>query len=184
MKYQIIYADPPWQFKDKSNPNNRGACHKYPVMSLDAICALPIEQLAADDCFLALWWVSAMPAEALAVVKAWGFEFKTMCGFTWHKLSKTGRVDHFGSGHYTRSNTENILFAVRGKPKRACASVRGIVTAPIGKHSAKPDIFRHALVQLLGDVPRVELCARVQSPGWDVWGNQVESSITMPAVTL
>lgn len=179
MKYNLIYADPPWEYRDKANAGKRGACHKYDVMTLDDIKALDVADIAADDCLLAMWWVSPQPAEALAVVEAWGFELKQMCGFTWHKLSKTGRCDHFGSGHYTRSNTENVLFAVRGKFRRASASVRGIVTSPIGDHSVKPEEVRKRLELLVGDVPRIELFARKPAAGWDVWGNEVESDLVI-----
>lgn len=115
-----------------------------------------------------------MPAEALQVVKAWGFTLKNMCGFTWHKQTKHGK-NHFGMGNWTRANVENVLIATRGKPKRSNAGVSQFVSAPVGAHSAKPDEVRQRLVRLCGDVPRVELFARVHSTGWDVWGNQVES---------
>src|SRR5690606_19236744 len=95
-----------------------------------------------------------------------------MKGFTWHKLTKHGK-DHIGLGHWTRANTEDCLFAVKGRPKRISASVRQFVEAPIGRHSEKPAIVRDRLVQLMGDVPRVELFARQHSDGWDVWGNEV-----------
>jgi N6-adenosine-specific RNA methylase IME4 len=175
--YNIIYADPAWQYRDKANAGKRGACHKYPVMTLEDIKRLDVLSLAADDCLLAMWWVPPMPNEALEVVKAWGFKPKTMQGFTWHKLSKTGAKDHFGMGNYTRANAECCLFAVRGKPKRICAAVRSLIVAPVGRHSAKPDEARQRLVQLMGDVSRVELFARTAAPGWDVWGNQVESTV-------
>lgn len=176
MRYTIIYADPPWQYRDKATAGQRGAYYKYQVMTLADIRALPVAQLAADDCLLAMWWVPPQPAEALAVVEAWGFTLKTMQGFTWHKTTKHGK-DHFGMGNWTRANAECCLFAVRGKPKRVCASVRSLIVAPVGRHSAKPDDARQRLVQLMGDVPRVELFARNQAPGWDVWGNEVESSV-------
>lgn len=174
MKYQIIYADPPWQYRDKCNAGERGACHKYDVMDLSAIKALPVADLAADDCLLAMWWVPPMPHEALQVVEAWGFKLKTMKGFTWHKQTKNGK-SHFGMGHWTRANTEDCLFAVRGKPKRVCAGVRQFIDAPIGRHSEKPEEARTRLVQLIGDIPRIELFARAKPEGWDVWGNEVES---------
>ena len=117
-----------------------------------------------------------MPEEALEVVKAWGFTLKTMKGFTWHKTTKHGK-SHFGMGHWTRANTEDCLFAVRGKPKRANADVRQFIEAPRGRHSAKPDEVRERLVRLMGDVPRLEMFAREAIPGWDVWGNEVESTI-------
>lgn len=174
MKYQLIYADPPWSYRDKCHSGQRGAGYKYQVMDLEAIKALPVASIAANDCLLAMWWVPPMPCEALAVVEAWGFTLKTMCGFTWHKTTKHGK-DHFGMGNWTRANAENCLFAVKGKPKRANAGVRQIVTAQVGRHSEKPASVRVRLERLMGDVPRVELFARAQSPGWDVWGNQVES---------
>jgi N6-adenosine-specific RNA methylase IME4 len=177
MKYNIIYCDPPWQYRDKANAGKRGACHKYDVMTLEDIKRLDVPSLAADDCLLAMWWVPPMPNEALEVVKAWGFKPKTMQGFTWHKLSKTGAKDHFGMGNYTRANAECCLFAVRGKPRRVCAAVRSLIVAPVGKHSAKPPEARQRLVQLMGDVSRVELFARAATPGWDVWGNEVESTV-------
>lgn len=171
-KYSIIYADPAWQYNDKANAGNRGACHKYDVMNYEDICALPVADIAADDCLLAMWWVGPQPAEALAVVDAWGFTLKNMTGFTWHKTTKTGK-SHFGMGHLTRGNAENCLFAVRGKPKRVNAGVRQFIEAQHRGHSRKPDEARDRLVQLMGDVPRVELFARQQYPGWDSWGNEI-----------
>jgi N6-adenosine-specific RNA methylase IME4 len=175
-RYGLIYADPPWQYRDKCHAGKRGACYKYPVMDLNDIMALPVGELAADDCLLAMWWVPPMPAEALAVVEAWGFELKTMKGFTWHKLTKHGK-SHFGMGNWTRANTEDCLFAVRGRPKRKSASVRQFVEAPLREHSRKPDEVRDGLVELMGNVRRIELFAREKAPGWDVWGNEVESDV-------
>lgn len=172
-KYSLIYADPPWMYRDKCHSGQRGAGYKYPCMGLQEICALPVSSIAADDCLLAMWWVPPMPVEALQVVAAWGFTVKTMCGFTWHKLTKNGST-HFGMGNWTRANAENVLFAVRGKPKRVDAGVSMMVTSRVGMHSAKPGEIRDRLVRLMGDVPRVELFARSVTPGWDVWGNQVE----------
>ncbi|MEM9008193.1 MAG: MT-A70 family methyltransferase [Cyanobacteria bacterium P01_F01_bin.86] len=173
MKYELIYADPAWQYRDKASAGKRGACHKYPVMSVDDICRLPVKNIADNDCLLAMWWVGPQPMEALRVVEAWGFTLKNMTGFTWHKLTKTGK-SHFGMGHWTRGNCENVLFAVRGKPKRINAGVRQFVEAQHRGHSTKPDEVRDRLVQLVGDVPRIELFAREKTPGWDVWGNEVE----------
>ena len=176
-KYQLIYADPPWQYKDQAKAGHRGACHKYEVMDLEAIKQLPIKQLADPmGCLLAMWHVPPMPQEALEVVVAWGFQLKTFKGFTWHKLTKHGK-SHFGMGNWTRANTEDCLFATIGKPTRVNASVRQFIQAPIGQHSEKPNEVREKLVQLLGDVPRIELFARQAFPGWDVWGNEVNSTI-------
>ena len=178
MKYNLIYADPPWQYNDKANAGKRGACHKYQVMTLEDIKRLDVASMAAPDCLLALWWVPPMPQEALDLVRAWGFTLKTMQGFTWHKTTKHGK-DHFGMGNWTRANAECCLFAVRGRPRRVCAGVRSLIVAPIGRHSEKPVEARDRLVTLLGDVPRVELFARTTAPGWAVWGNEVESTIDL-----
>lgn len=172
MGFNLIYADPPWQYRDKANAGQRGACHKYAVMNLEAIKALPVARIAADDCLLAMWWVPPMPLDALAVVEAWGFTLKTMCGFTWHKLTKNGH-NHFGMGNWTRANAENCLFAVRGRPRRVSASVSQMITVPVGRHSEKPAEARSRLVQLMGDVPRIELFARCVAPGWQAWGLEV-----------
>jgi N6-adenosine-specific RNA methylase IME4 len=180
-QYNLIYCDPAWQYKDQCHSGQRGAGYKYTLMELDAIKNLPVASIAAPDCLLALWWVPPMPLEALAVVEAWGFTLKTMCGFTWHKTTKNGH-NHFGMGNWTRANAENCLFAVRGKPKRANAGVSQIITAPVGRHSEKPAEARLRLERLMGDVPRIELFARTAAPGWDVWGNEIESTIDFGAI--
>lgn len=176
--FSIIYADPPWTYRDKASAGKRGASHKYSCMTVSELCALPVSGLAAKDCLLAMWWVPVMPEEALRVVRAWGFELKTMKGFTWHKTTKGG-LSHFGMGNWTRANTEDCLFAVRGKPKRVCAGVRQFLQAQRREHSRKPDEARDSLVRLMGDVPRLELFARQATPGWSVWGNEVESDVVM-----
>lgn len=176
--FNLIYADPPWTYRDTCDSGQRGACHKYPVMTLGDICALNVQAIAAPDCLLALWWVAPMPAEALQVVAEWGFTLRTFKGFTWHKRTRNG-CSHFGMGNWTRANTEDCLFATRGKIRRANASVRQFIDAPLGMHSEKPAEARDRLVQLMGDLPRIELFARTKTPGWSVWGNDLESDITL-----
>lgn len=180
MKYQLIYADPPWTYRDKANAGKRGACHKYATMTEDELRDMGhrVLAVAADDCLLAMWWVAPMPVEAISLVLSWGFMLKTMKGFTWHKLTVNGK-SHFGMGNWTRANAEDCLFAVRGKPRRRSASVRQFIAAPVREHSRKPDEARHRLVELMGDVPRLELFARQATPGWDVWGNEVAGSIEL-----
>lgn len=179
-KYNLIYADPAWTYRDKANDGERGAAHKYDVMTLQDICRLPVWDLAADSCLLAMWWVPTQPMEALKVVEAWGFRFMTMKGFTWHKTNKHKGNSAIGMGHMTRANSEDCLFAVKGKlPDRMDASICQHITSPRMEHSAKPPIIRDRLVQLLGDVPRIELFSRDNIDGWDNWGNQCESSIDL-----
>ncbi len=150
-------------------------------MNVLDICRLPVWELAAEDCLLAMWWVPTQPVEALKVMEAWGFRLMTMKGFTWHKTNKHKGNSAIGMGHMTRANSEDCLFAVRGKlPARMDASICQHVTAPRLENSRKPDVIREKLVQLLGDVPRIELFARQSSHGFDVWGNQCSS----PAVEL
>lgn len=181
-KYEIIYADPPWTYRDTANAGKRGAAHKYPTLTLPELKALPVRDLAAENCLLAMWWVPPQPREALELVDAWGFRLVNMKGFTWHKTTKNG-LSHFGMGHWTRANTEDVLLAVRGRPKRAQANVRQFVDAPAGRHSEKPAEVRLRLEQLMGDVPRIELFAREVPAGWDVWGNEVESPVVLTPAT-
>jgi len=131
-----------------------------------------IDSIAGKNCFLAMLWVPPMPEEALKVMSAWGFSLKNMKGFTWHKLTRHGK-DHFGMGNWTRANSEDCLFATRGHPKRISASVRQLIIAAVGEHSRKPDAARDRLVQLLGDVPRIEFFSRQRVDGWDSWGDQL-----------
>lgn len=186
MKYNLIYADPPWMYRDKCKSGNRGAEFKYPVMKVEDICRLPVWEIASEEsCLLAMWWVPTMPSEALEVVKAWGFRLMTMKGFTWHKTNKNKGNSAIGMGHMTRANSEDCLFAVKGRlPKRINASICQHVTAPRTTHSEKPHIIRDNLVSLLGDVPKIELFSRENIQGWDAWGNECINSIEMKSATI
>lgn len=181
-KYSLIYADPPWAYRDKCGSGKRGAGFKYPTMSVQDICRLPVWELAAEQCLLAMWWVPTQPLEALKVVDAWGFRLFSMKGLTWHKTClRQPEKSAMGMGNLTRANSEDCLFAVRGSlPARQNASIIQHFSAPRQEHSRKPDCAREMLVKLLGDVPRIELFARQSSHGFDVWGNQCEA----PAVVL
>ena len=116
--------------------------------------------------------------EAFKVIKAWGFRYKTVA-FVWIKQNKSGKGYFFGLGYWTRSNAEICLLAVRGKPKRISKKVFQLIVSPLQEHSKKPEEARKRIVELMGDLPRIELFARRQSVGWDVWGNEVESSLDM-----
>jgi len=179
-KYHIIYADPPWSFNNKRTGGSlkSGALAHYDVMTISDMCNLPIEQITNDNCMLFMWWVASQPVEALQLVDAWGFTLKTMTGFNWVKKTKHGKP-FFGMGFYTRQGSENCLIAVKGKSIVASHSVRAVTSFVAGRHSEKPQIFRDKIVELCGDLPRVELFARSASDGWDVWGNEVESNIDL-----
>ena len=114
--------------------------------------------------------------ECFEVIKAWGFEYKTVA-FTWVKRNKKAPSWFWGMGRWTRANAELCLLATRGKPKRISAAVSSIIDTPIEGHSKKPDIVRDRIIQLVGDLPRLELFARQKTEGWDVWGNEVKNNL-------
>lgn len=176
MKYNIIYADPPWKYNDNGCG---GAAEKhYSCMSLEDIKNLPIDSIAADDCVLFIWATYPLMQEALDVIKSWGFQYKTLA-FNWIKLSTTGNKLSFGLGRFTRGNSEPLLLATRGKISAVCHNINEVVMSPNIKHSKKPDKIRDLIVKLMGDLPRVELFARNKTKGWDCWGNEIESDIEL-----
>lgn len=182
-RYSVILADPPWSYKDKKP---RGGAEKhYRTMTVKDVMTFGVEgrtvhELAEKDAVLFLWATWPLLPDALEVISAWGFKFKTN-GFVWVKTTKSGS-DAFGLGRHTRGNTEPCLLATRGRGlERINASVRQVVLTeepelvcePRGRHSAKPPIVRDRIVQLYGDVPRIELFARERCPGWDCHGDQL-----------
>ena len=178
-KYGIIYADPPWQYKVYSKKGaGRSAESHYPTMSIEDIRALPVSELADRDCALFLWITFPMLLDALSVIKAWGFTYKTVT-FAWVKQNKKTNTLFWGMGYWTRANVELCILATKGRPRRKSAGVHQVVLAPVEEHSKKPDIVRDKIVTLMGDLPRIELFARQTPPGWDVWGNEVDSDITL-----
>jgi len=142
------------------------------------ICALPVKDIAADNSILFLWATFPKIPDALEVIKAWGFQYKTV-GFVWVKQNKKALSLFWGMGMWTRSNAEMCLIAVRGKPQRIDCGVHQVVISPVEAHSKKPDEIRTRILQLVGDLPKVELFARQAPPGWEVWGNQVNSTVTL-----
>lgn len=201
-KYNLIYADPPWQY---SNQSTRAATkNHYPTLKTQSIKKLPIPKIANDNSVLAMWYTSAFALDAIEIAEAWGFRVKNMKLFTWVKLNKNYHQNitkqlkkhgcmnsedvfnlindqlRFGLGNYTRANSEDCLIAVRGKGiQRINKSVSQIILAPIGAHSAKPQEARDRIVQLYGNVPRVELFARQNVNGWDAWGNECKNDIEL-----
>jgi N6-adenosine-specific RNA methylase IME4 len=177
MKYNIIYADPPWSYKVWSKKGmGRSAESHYPTMNKLDIQSLPIQNIAADDCVLFLWVTSPCLLEGIELIKAWGFEYKTIA-FTWIKQNKKSPSLFWGMGYWTRANSELCLLATRGNPKRIDAGVHSVIMTPIEEHSKKPAEARKRIVYLMGDIPRIELFARTKTDGWDAWGNEIESDI-------
>lgn len=179
-KYKIIYADPPWSYKDTQQSGGTaffGASVRYPTMNNLSIAELPIKDLTDKDCALFLWATSPLLPEALLTMEKWGFKFKTLA-FCWNKKTKTGKwVSNMG--RWTMGNVELCFLATKGKPQRVIKNVKQLVIAERTTHSRKPDEVRNRIVELMGDLPRIELFAREKTEGWDVFGNEVEGSIEL-----
>lgn len=177
-KYQVIYADPPWEYRQSgSKTNSRGmAKQHYPTMSTQEICNMPIHRIKTDKSILFMWATFPNIGEALKVIDAWGFEYKT-AAFVWVKKNKQSDTNFWGMGAYTRANAEICLIAISKNTKAKDMVLRHdihqIIEMPIEKHSKKPDVVRQKIVDLVGDLPRIELFARQEVEGWDCWGNEV-----------
>lgn len=145
----------------------------YTVMTTDDICKMPIAEIADKNSICLMWATYPKLEDGLQVLKAWGFEFKTVA-FTWVKLNPSGVGWHFGLGYHTRQNPEIVLLGTRGKSiSRADNTIANLIVWPRGRHSAKPPIVRDKIERLYGDVSRIELFSRDIVPGWDRWGNEV-----------
>jgi len=171
-KYQIIYADPPWSYRDKALAGKRGACCKYNTMTHNELLTLPLSEIAADNCVLFLWVTAPKLNEVFEYIRAWGFQYKTRA-FTWVKKNKRSNTLFWGMGSWTRANTEDVLLATKGNPKRISAGVHSVIEAPIREHSRKPDEVRDRIIQLVGDLPRIELFAREKKEGWTSIGYDI-----------
>jgi N6-adenosine-specific RNA methylase IME4 len=174
-KYSVVYADPPWRYEGAplGDPNRAVEAH-YPTLSAEEIKALPVSQLAADDCALLLWATMPKLQEALDVIAAWDFTFKT-CAFVWVKQTKNEDGLAWGLGSWTRANAELCLLATKGSPSRLNADVHQVILAPRAEHSRKPDEAAERIMRLVPG-PYIELFARRPREGWDVWGNQAFES--------
>ena len=172
-KYNIIYADPAWSFKTYSDKGKgKSPDNHYSVMSLEDIKDLPLQDIADDNCILFIWVTFPLLKESFEVIDAWGFTYKTV-GFNWVKKNKKTDSWFWGLGYWTRANAELCLIATKGTIKRQSASVHQVIDTPIERHSKKPDIVRDKIVELVGDLPRIELFARETAEGWDSWGNEL-----------
>ena len=184
--YQVIYADPPWRFTGLGSKGirsgkmreNKPALHrtirveeKYPTMSVDELKQLAVAGIADENSVLFLWTTDGHLPFAVEIMRSWGFEYATVA-FVWNKKEKTGKqVCYYG--YWTMKGTELCLLGRRGKVKPVAHNVRQLVEAVRNRHSQKPDDVRDRIVSLMGDLPRIELFARMRIPGWDAWGNEV-----------
>lgn len=153
-KYNIIYANPPWK------------------SSLKSILDLPIQNIAADNCALFLWCTFPKLPQQLKVLESWGFKYITV-GFTWIKTNKNNGKPFFGIGHYTKSNSEICVLAIKGKMKPISNKVSSIIVEPRQVGARKPDCIRWKIEHLFGDLPRIELFSKVDVDGWDYWTTSV-----------
>jgi N6-adenosine-specific RNA methylase IME4 len=177
-KYPVIYADPPWRFLAYSEKGEgRSAVAHYDCMNMDELRAIPVSDLAADDCVLFLWTTDPFLLHGLELIKAWGFKFKTVA-FYWAKLNRSAMNGKFaeedfftGLGYWTRANIEPCLLATRGHPKRISKKVRKLIISPRREHSRKPDEI-YTRIEELVEGPYIELFARSSRDGWKNWGDQ------------
>jgi len=177
--YGAILADPPWLFEIWGKNEGASRDPKYNCIDLEGLKAFPVNDLAAQDCTLFMWITWPVLKDALELIGAWGFRYKT-CAFCWVK-AHAGQVEMFaeeipvqvGLGYWTRANSEVCLLATRGKPKRINADVRQAIIAPRREHSRKPDGI-HERIERLVSGPYLELFARQRRPKWDCWGNQTD----------
>ena len=176
-KYLTIYADPPWRFQNRSGkvaPEHK-RLNRYETMSLDDIKALPVNEVAAEKSHLYLWVPNALLPDGLAVMKAWGFEYKS--NIIWEKIRKDGEPDGRGVGFYFRNVTEILLFGVKGNNNRTLDPARSqvnLIRAKKREHSRKPDEIV-SLIERCSPGPYLELFARGDRENWDMWGNQATS---------
>ena len=179
-KYGVIYADPPWQFQNRTGkmaPEHKRLM-RYETMTLDDLKALPVQEIAGDKCHLYLWVPNALLPSGLAVMDAWGFEYKG--NIVWEKIRKDGQPDGRGVGFYFRNVTELLLFGIKKKsaPNRTLDPARSqvnLIRSMKREHSRKPDEIV-PIIERCSSGPRIELFARGDRDGWDMWGNQADAS--------
>lgn len=178
-RYGAIYADPPWLFETWGKENPASRAPKYQRSNIDELAAFPVADLCKDDSVLFMWIMWPLLPDALKLVSAWGFTYKT-CAFSWVK-AHASQMKLFGDdydvqvglGYWTRSNNEVCLLATRGHPKRINADVRQAIVEPRREHSRKPDCVYERIERLVAG-PYLELFARTRREGWDSWGNEID----------
>lgn len=175
-KYSTIYADPPWRFQNRTGkvaPEHKRLT-RYETMTLEEIKALPVGHISSEKSHLYLWVPNALLPEGLEVMKAWGFEYKG--NIVWEKIRKDGEPDGRGVGFYFRNVTELLLFGVRGMPYRTLSPARSqvnLIRTQKREHSRKPDEIV-PIIERCSSGPYLELFARGDRKGWDMWGNQAD----------
>lgn len=174
-KYDIIYADPAWKYGCwyQSEKVKRNAADHYKVTPTNEMKLFPINKISNNNSVLIMWVTYPCLKEGIELMESWGFTYKTVA-FTWVKKNKKSDTWFLGLGNYTRANAEICLLGTKGKGlPRISRSVRQILDNRIEEHSKKPDEARKRIVELFGNLPRIELFARQTCEGWDCWGNEV-----------
>lgn len=185
-KYQIIYADPPWQYRDRrisitSDKPERYGGITYNTMPIKEICALRVKDISDTHCTLFIWVTMPLLEVCFEIINTWGFKYAT-CGFTWVKINKKASGKMFftendirsGLGSYTNSNVELCLIGRKGSClERKRKDIKQIIFEPVLRHSQKPKEARKRIIDLYGNLSRIELFARERVEGWDAWGNEV-----------
>ena len=184
-KYNIIYADPPWHYGSKSAINNSSGktikplnAH-YNTMTLNQLKELPIKKITKEDTACFMWVTDSHIDEALEILKSWGFKYKTIA-FNWVKTTSKGNYCK-NVAPWTMKSSEICLLGIKGKMTKykQVNNIESLVIAERTKHSRKPKEIRNRIELLFGNLPRIELFAREKTEGWDVWGNEVESSVAL-----
>jgi N6-adenosine-specific RNA methylase IME4 len=187
-KYQVILADPPWQYDDPKGNDPKMGGIIYKTMANDEIYLLPVQNIVDNDCLLFLWATMPKLKEAITTIESWGFKYIT-CAFVWVKQNPNNDFKHpelfyptekevfniySGLGHWVNGNVELCLLGKKGTPKRASKSVKQVIIAPRGKHSQKPNEARIRIRELCGEsINYIELFAREKHEGWDCIGNEI-----------
>lgn len=174
-RYQIIYADPPWSFgscKLSARTGGKEITDHYPVMEDEEILGLPVQSIAGKNCLLFLWVVYSKLPLAIKCMNEWGFRYSTVA-FEWLKRTSKGKPVCMFGRWVCGGAIEICLLGRKGSVPRIAKNVRRLIDAPRRAHSQKPDEARERIVQLVGDLPRIELFARQKTDGWDVWGDEV-----------
>jgi N6-adenosine-specific RNA methylase IME4 len=193
-KYQVIYADPPWHYNsnnydrllhkikggDGVNHKFDMECYKhYPTMTFEQLKAMPVPDIADKNCALFMWTTNAHLPEALEIIKAWGFTYRTIA-FNWVKKYPNGNLRVL-PGPWTNGGSEICLMGGKGNMKqfKKDPRVKQCLIQEVSKHSKKPQEIADRIVKLFPDVNRIELFARDAKPGWDVWGNEITNTIEL-----
>lgn len=187
-KYNIIYADPPWTYSSKSAVNNKKGREIKPLsdhygsMTLPEMCSLPVKDITDKDAACFMWVTDSHLDEALALMAAWGFQYKTIA-FNWVKTTNKGNICK-NVAPWTLKSAEICILGTKGAMTKykEVNNIESLVFAERSKHSKKPGEVRRRIEALFGDLPRIELFAREKASGWDAWGNEVVGGVDINAL--